>query len=220
MSVKCYYFEQHGFVAAANVPPGMNAYFVCDTVQEMPTGNTGDRLFCVANATHYVYGSSQWNAPTAGPSQDAWTYLKVTGSDFTTSLATAQDVTGLGFTPAANTNYEFDGELGVRTATATVNPRPGLAWPTGMTDGWAAIQQSGATATAAMVAVCGNINAPLLLAVGGLPNNTQSWPVLIRGVVRAGASPLGNVRVQLASETALTTVRVVIGSFLRYRIIP
>lgn len=112
--------------------------------------------------------------------------------------------------PAANLKYIFEAVLGVRSATATVNPRLGLAWPTGMTDGIATIEQT-STATA-KVMVNGNIAAALLLAVGGIPNNTQSWPALAYGFVRAGATPSGTVKVQLASETAGTVVRIVAGS--------
>lgn len=149
---------------------------------------------------------------------DPWTYVQVnSGNDFTTTSATAVDVTGLAFTPVANTTYEFEALLLLRTATATVNPRAGLAWPTGGTDGVGMIEQAGATATAAHANAVGNINAALLIAVGGLLNNSQSWPVKIHGMFRAGASPSGTVRIQLASETAGTTVRIVARSFLKYR---
>lgn len=151
-----------------------------------------------------------------GPGGDPWTYVRVNNDqDFTTSLATAQDVTGLAFTPAPNERYLFEAVLGIRSATATVNPRVGLAWPTGLADGVATIEQT-STATAKVMAN-GNIGAALLMAVGGIPNNTQSWPALVYGWVRAGATPSGNVRVQLASETGGTIVRIVAGSYLRYR---
>jgi hypothetical protein len=150
---------------------------------------------------------------------DPWTYLKITAADFTTSSATAVDITGLGWTPLANTWYEFHGMLLLRTATATVNPRAGLAWATGLTDGIARIEEAQAAGTAPLNA-SGNIGASLLIAVGGLPNTTQSWPATLWGTFRSGASPSGTVRAQLASETAGTVVRATIGSFLRYRVIP
>lgn len=149
---------------------------------------------------------------------DPWTYVQVNGgSDFTTTSSTAVDATGLAFTPVANTTYEFEALLMIRTATATVNPRTGLAWPTGGTDGVGMIEQAGATATAAHANAVGNINAAILIAVGGLANNSQSWPVKIHGMFRAGAAPSGSVRIQLASETNGTTVRIVARSFLKYR---
>ena len=150
---------------------------------------------------------------------DPWTFLKITATDFTTSSATAVDITGLGFTPLANTWYEFYGLLYVRTATTTVNPRAGLAWATGLTDGVAMVYEAQA-ANSAPLAANGNIGGSLLIAVGGLPNTTTSWPVGVEGTFRSGATPSGSVRLQLASETAGTVVRAAIGSFLRYRVIP
>lgn len=145
---------------------------------------------------------------------DPWTYV-VLASDFTTTSATAVPVTGMAFTPSANTKYEFEAVLMTRTATTTVGPRPGLGWPTGMTDGVATIKQT-SSATAELT-TNGNINAALLCAVGGLPTNTQSYPATVKGMVVAGATPSGTVKVNLASETAGTTVTIKAGSFLKYR---
>ena len=150
------------------------------------------------------------------PGADAWTYVRL-GADFTTTSNAAQ-VVGLSFTPAANQRYEFEASIGIRTATTSVNARVGLGWATGMADGWAAIDE--AQSATAQIMARGNINAALLVAVGGLPNTTQSWPVTICGTVIAGANPSGDVRVHLASETNGTTVRVVANSWLKYRIIP
>jgi GNAT superfamily N-acetyltransferase len=149
----------------------------------------------------------------AGGGNDPWTILAL-DADFTTSSATAVDV-GLGFTPSANGRYMFEAVIGIRTATATVNPRVGFAWATGMTDGIAQIDES-QSATARLMAN-GNIAAPLLVAVGGIPNTTQTWPVTIWGWVKAGGTPAGSVRIQLATETAGTVVRVTANSYLRYR---
>jgi hypothetical protein len=66
----------------------------------------------------------------------------------------------------------------------------------------------------------GNINAALLIAVGGVPNTTQSWPATIWGTAFAGSSPSGSISLQLASETAGTNVLAKAGSFLKYRTIP
>jgi hypothetical protein len=166
------------------------------------------------SASNYLRGDGAWAAVSGG--SDPWTYLKVT-VDFPTTSATAVDVSGLGFTPVANTTYEFEGQLLLRTGTATVNPRVGFAWATGLSDGVANIEQS-QTATTSLQSK-GNIAAALLVAVGGVPNNTQSWPATVWGVAVAGASPSGNIRIQIASETAGTTVTVKAGSFLKYRTI-
>jgi hypothetical protein len=39
----------------------------------------------------------------------------------------------------------------------------------------------------------------------------------VRGIVVAGATPSGTIKLQLASETAGTTVTIKTGSFLKYR---
>lgn len=75
------------------------------------------------------------------PGADQWTTIKL-ASDFTTTSNTAVPVTGLAFTPVASTTYRIEAMLLTRTATATVGPRPGVAWPTGMTDGVAMIDQT------------------------------------------------------------------------------
>lgn len=152
-----------------------------------------------------------------GVDTDPWTYVKL-ASDFVTGSATAVDVTGLAFTPAANKSYEFEAQLRCRTETATVGPRPGLAWPTGATDGVAMVDMP--TTATARVLVNGNVNAALLTAVGGLPNKTQSYPAAIYGNITMGASPSGAVTVQLASETAATNVTIKAGSYLKYRELP
>lgn len=155
-----------------------------------------------------------------GTLADAWTYVRVT-SDFSTDSASAVDVIRDGaaalleFTPAANTTYEFEGILLTRTATTTVGPRPGLAWPTGGTDGVATIRIASSDTTD--VFKHGNISGSVIVPNGGLPNTTQSWPARIVGMFMAGATPSGTVKVQLASETAGTSVTVKAGSFIRYR---
>lgn len=167
------------------------------------------------NTTTFLRGDATWATPSGG--SDPWTYLKLT-SDFTTSSATAVDITGLGFLPVANTVYEFEAQLMLKTATATVNPRTGFAWPTGMTSGVVNINQS-QTATTQLLAF-GSIAAASLIAVGGLTNTTAAWPAIVYGVAMAGATPSGNIRAQMASETAGTVVSVLAGSFLKYRIVP
>ncbi len=183
------------------------------------SGEVGGRLLWIDTATDSIkrWDGAAWTMiANVGSGGDPWTYAQVNGgADFTTASATAVNATGLAFTPAANTTYEFEGLLMIRTATANVNPRVGLAWPTGLTDGVAMLRE--AQSATGQLLVHGNINAALLSAVGGLPNTTQSWPVWVRGLLRAGATPSGDLRIQLASETAGTTVRIVARSFLKFR---
>lgn len=163
------------------------------------------------NGTKFLRDDSQWVVPTAA---DPWTYL-VLASDFVTSSASAVNVTGMAFTPLANTRYEVEAFLMLRTATTTVGPRPGCAWPTGLTDGVASIQLTSAAGT--NVFQNGSIAAALLAPVGGLPLTTGSYPAFLKALFQAGASPAGTWRLQLASETAATNVTLRAGSILKYR---
>ena len=164
--------------------------------------------------SNFLRADGTFAAP-AGGGSDPWSYVRL-ASDFPTTSATAVDVTGLSLTPSANLRYEIEGLLLLRTNTATVGPRPGIAWPTGMTDGVATIDTS-SSATARLL-TNGNIGASMLAAVGGLPNTTQSWPAKIHATLIAGASPGGTFRLQLASETAGTTVTMTANSWFRWRI--
>jgi hypothetical protein len=151
----------------------------------------------------------------AGGGADPWTYIKL-GADFATSSATAVDVTGLSFSPDVLSTYVVEAHLRVRTATATVGPRPGIAWPlSGVTDGVGDIQMTSAAGT--NVFQNGSSAAAILAPVGGVPNTTASWPAYVRASFTTGASVSGNFRIQLASETAGTTVTMKADSFIRYR---
>lgn len=156
---------------------------------------------------------TQWTAGAAAA--DPWTYVKL-ASDFVTSSATAVDVTGLQFTPAANKSYIFEAQLLTRTATTTVGARPGIAWQAGtITDAVVEVRQS--TSATAQVLAFGNGGAAVQAIGTGLPNTTQSWPAKIAGTMIIGATPSGNLRVIVASETAGTNVTIKAGSWLRYR---
>lgn len=186
-------------------------------IQGLPgnDGATGPAGADGAQGPQGIQGIQGIQGPQGPAGSDGWTYVKL-ANDFTTSSATAVDA-GIAFTPSANTSYEFKAVLLTRTATTTVGPRPGLAWPTGMTDGVAHIRQE--SSATAFVSSLGNINAAMLAPVGGVPSNSLSFPSIIEGLVIAGASPSGTVKVQLASETAGTNVTIKAGSFLKYRAI-
>lgn len=187
-----------------------------DSVVPGPQGPQGlQGIQGPAGADSVVAGPQGLQGPQGPAGSDGWTYVKL-AADFVTSSATAVDA-GLAFTPAANTSYEFKAVLLTRTATTTVGPRPGVAWPTGMTDGVAHIRQE--SSATAFVSALGNVNAAMLAPVGGVPSTSQSFPAIIEGVAIAGTAPSGNVRVQLASETAGTNVTIKAGSFLKYRAI-
>lgn len=154
-----------------------------------------------------------------GVSADPWTYLKVTGSDFSTTLATWTTITGLTFTPPANSTIEIEVVLFISTATVTVGPRPGINWGTGLLSGVASIYTPSSTTTelishGTIGTIAGNIQA----AVGGLSVINVPYRAQVLATIRTGASPQA-VSIQLASETAGTAVKAQLGSFLKWRVI-
>ena len=153
-----------------------------------------------------------------GGGSDPWTYVKL-ASDFVTSSSTAVDVTGMTFTPAANTDYEVEWVLLVSTATTTVGPRPGASWGTGYQYG--AIDMyttSSATAETQQHVSMTTVAGTALAAVGGLPVANRVYGSGARAIFRTGATPTA-FKLQLASETAATNVTAKAGSFLKYRTI-
>ncbi len=184
-----------------------------------PQGDPGEDGADGAAGAQGIQGNAGAQGIQGIPGTDGWTYVRTT-ADFTTSSATGVDIVpasgpALSFTPALNKKYEFEARLRLRTATATVGPRPGVAWPTGFVDGGVEIYCPSAAGSKVMQ--FGNPNAAVLGPVGGLPNTTQSWPGRVAGEIEMGPSPSGNVKIQLASETAGTNVICKAGSYIRYR---
>jgi hypothetical protein len=156
--------------------------------------------------------------------QDGWLYVKVT-ADFSVTAATFADIlqtaggAALGFTPAANTDYEVEGILSLQTATATIGPRHGLTWGTGYLYGSAELRRS-TTATAELLAFAtiDTVAGTCQLATGGVLTAAKSWNGKISAMFRSGTTPTA-FKAQIASATAGTSVTVKAGSFIRYRII-
>jgi hypothetical protein len=151
------------------------------------------------------------------------TEITLTADSATTSASFADVTDGtniLKFTPAANSAYECQAVLLLQTATATILPRLGvhvLAQGAG-SYGSAQIDQTGAT-TATRVTADGTWTTAAVdiqIAAGGFAaaNTPYMAYVTIRGF--SGASPAA-ISIQLASETAGTSVRVLKGSQLRYK---
>ncbi len=145
---------------------------------------------------------------------DPWTVKKLTG-DFTTSLTANTNVTGFNFAPASNKTYLIYGTFLLRTATATVGTRPGIAWPTGLADGTARMEAS-TSLTASVIRSWGAINTQNATSTG-LADTANSHFAGLEALIVCGGSMSGNFQITLASETAGTNVTMKAGSYFMYR---
>lgn len=149
---------------------------------------------------------------------DPWTYIKL-ATDYPTTLATWATVTGMSFTPAANTDYEVEWCLLCQTAVTTVGARPGISWGTGYEYGGVALYTpSSATAQTIVNGSINNAAGTAQAAVGGLPIINRSYAHYGQATFRSGTTPTA-FNLQLASETAGTAVTAKAGSWLKYRTI-
>ena len=162
--------------------------------------------------TQFLRADAAWAAPAGG--SDPWTYVLL-ANDFNTSNSTATAINGMFFAPAINSNYEWEGKFMVRTVTATVAPRIGVRWATAMVA--AVVRLAVTSAAATQVLQLGNGSAAVLTPVGGLQVVNIPYPAFLEGQIITNGNVTGSVTIMLASETAGTQVRMVKGSFIRYR---
>jgi hypothetical protein len=176
-----------------------------------PQGEQGPQGYPGAPGEQGIQGIQGIQGP---PGTDPWTVVKLT-SPFTTSLAANTNVTGFNFTPQANKTYLIYGTFLLRTATATVGARPGIEWPTGLTDGTARMEAS-SSLTASILRTWG-AKTTQNAASTGLATIADSHFGGFEALLICGASMSGNFQITLASETAGTNVTMRAGSFFMYR---
>ncbi len=145
---------------------------------------------------------------------DPWTPVKL-GTTFSMSSLVAANVTGLAFTPAANKQYLIEGGLLLQTTITATGARPGVSWPTGLTDGAAHIEAPGSASAISERNV--PHGAAENAASPGLPIADTSYLARIKATVITGAAPSGAFQITLVSETDAVTVRMMAGSWLLYR---
>lgn len=115
----------------------------------------------------------------------------------------------------ANTSYEIEFRLLLRTAATTTGPRPGISLPTGITD--AAYQITSPNSNTALAFRAQGTNTTQNAASTGLPTTTDSYLAIGTALLIMGASPSGTFGITLASEINASAVTIKAGSFLRYR---
>lgn len=149
-----------------------------------------------------------------GVSADPWTFVKL-AEDFVSSLSANTAIPGFKFTPQANKTYLVLGTFMLRTATTTVGARPGIAWPSGLTDATARVEAANSLTVSALQLF--GAQTTKNAASTGLATTTHSHYGGFEALLVVGASPSGDFQITLASETAGTNVTMKAGSFFMYR---
>ena len=213
MSVSAHAIESSGIREwSISVPlqdPRDNAYVEINGTTGY--GKTSQLGSGTASASTVLLGNSTWGIP---PSP--WTYV-VLGSDFSTTAATAQNVTNFNFTPASNKKYMIEMRFMLRSANTAVGPRPGIAWPTGISNHAATIRVAdGATGT---TSYNWGPTTTQVVATPGVASTSHSWLAIGDAIMVMGTAS-GNFQVVLLSETAGTSVTMKADSYFRYREFP
>jgi hypothetical protein len=157
----------------------------------------------IATHTHASSGGS-----------DPWVRVKL-ASDFVTSLATNTIVTGFAFTPAINKTYLIFGYFLLRTATATIGARPGVAWPANLTDSTMRVEAANSLTTSGLQLF--GARTTKNAASTGLATTADSHWGSLDGIMITSGTTSGTFQITLASETAGTNVTMKAGSILMYR---
>lgn len=173
----------------------------------------GFKIYGISKTSGSVVVENSYRAQHIAADEE-WTTVRL-ASDFTTSSATAVDVTGMAFTPEPDAQYEVEAVLMLRTTTTTVAAQAGVAWPTNVGDGVVYMQTS--TSAAATSPRYGNTSAPVVSAAGDHADTTGSWPCFVKLTFSALSNVSGTFKITLESETAATDVTMKAGSWFKYR---
>lgn len=132
-------------------------------------------------------------------------------ADFVNATVAFTDVTGMTYTPPANTDFEMEFWLLVVAGAAATNlPRVGISIGAGQQYGAASVEQCGATLTTEVVqhgtflAAAVNVQVP----AGGFAAISTPYEAVGRVKGRSGAAP-GAIKLQLAAETAAANAAIV-----------
>jgi hypothetical protein len=177
-------------------PPGSDATVTKPAVEAVLTGE-------ITTHTHPASGGS-----------DPWHIVKLT-QDFISSLTANTAIPGFNFTPAPNKTYLIFGYFLLRTATATVGARPGIAWPSNITDATMRMEAANSL-TASALQLFGAMTTKNAASTG-LATTTHSHWGSLDGIMITASNVSGNFQITLASETAGKNVTMKAGSILMYR---
>ena len=190
---------------------GANARITTILDEDNMSSDSATALITQQSAKAYVDGLG-------GGTDD--TYVSLSG-DFTTSSTSAVDITGLSFTPDADTDYIIMIKLLVQTNNDTYGASCGVEWPTGLDDGSCALYLIDSSAIADISLTSTQwLNIPTTLdtttAYGECPNAAESFLCYGVALLMAGATPSGDFKLQCRAENVAQTLTIKAGSFIRY----
>ena len=188
-----------------------------NTVQEEGSGLTargtvnfiGSSITCVDNG-----GSTRTDCTLTNTG--GWTYV-VLGSNCDDSDGTPTLCSGLSFTPGTNKTYDIRGQLLCSTANAAIGCRPGIQFPTGMTDGVGQITCSSSLTGATVANLTHGTNGECNSSGAA---DTNAFPAQVTSTLVTGAGVSGDFGITLKNESGATTVTIRAGSWIAYREIP
>lgn len=159
--------------------------------------------------------ADQTDLQTALDNARPWTYV-ILGSTFENSTTSNSAVTGLSFTPLANTRYEIEGRFILQAAATTTGPRPGIDWPNAGVSQNAAWIVAPKSATAFASRFFGNTNTANAASTGTAVVNEGIYSQM-QAIMVTDGSISGDFQITLASEIASSASRMMVNSFIRYR---
>lgn len=146
----------------------------------------------------------------------AWTY-KLLAGDFTESAATPADVPNLSFTPAASKLYLIEAFLVWNSDAVTTGLQYKFVSPASLGTGtvWSVQSLQVEAGVNTQVLRLGAFDA--LVGGTGQGSISTKHPAMGWAMVKTGAAPSGDIKIQAQSEVGASVVTIFAGSFLRYR---
>lgn len=196
--------------ASANTILQGQAYLITDE----------NRIAVGLSANTYEVFAKSSEASGGGGGVDPWTRIKLT-TDFVNGTTTFNTITGMSFTPAANTDWLLEAFLLLQTPATANLPRLGLNVAAGQQYGSAMIEYpTSGTAKSTTNGWWTTGLANIQMAVGTAPVAGQPYLGYLWATGRQGATP-GAINIQLAAETAAANAAIAkAGSHMRWMTVP
>lgn len=179
-----------------------------------PTGIQGIQGDTGLTGSQGIQGLKGSTGVTGDPGGSDWTIVRL-NSDIATISSTGANVTGMGFTPDSNKNYEFEMILLLESNNSSSGFQFGLTWPTGLVEGAAnfVISYSDFNTTYK------NVTKNDTTFTNGVSSSVSDIHLaIIGGLIVTGVSSSGAIQLTFRAEIDGATMTVKAGSLLKYRL--